>query len=75
MVKNLQKGTVTHPSILAWRTLWTEENSGHSPWGHKESDTTEQLTLHFKGRKNQVLESHISGMLREGSLLSMILVR
>ena len=66
---------VTHPSILAWKTLWTEENSGHSPWGRKESDTTEQLTLHFKERKNQILESHIPGTSREGSLLSMILVR
>ena len=27
----LEKGMVTHSSILAWRTLW----------GHKESDTTE----------------------------------
>ena len=34
---------------LAWRTPWTEEPGGlHSPWGHKESDMTEQLTLfHF----------------------------
>ena len=24
---------------------WTEELAGYSPWGHKESDTTEQLTL------------------------------
>ena len=23
------------------------ENSMDSPWGHKESDTTEQLSLHF----------------------------
>ena len=27
-----------HSSILAWRIPWT------SPWGHKESDTTEQLS-------------------------------
>ena len=26
--------------------------------GHKESDTTEQLTCHFKGRKNQILDTH-----------------
>ena len=32
-----------HFSILAWRIPWTE--AGYSPWGHKESDTTEQLTL------------------------------
>ena len=34
----LEKGKATHSSILAWRI----------PRGHKESDTTEQLSLHFK---------------------------
>ena len=29
----------THFSILAWRNPWTEESG--SPWGRKESDTTE----------------------------------
>ena len=24
-----------------WRTLWTEEPGGYSPYGHKESDMTE----------------------------------
>ena len=33
----------THSSILAWRIPWTEELAGCSPWGLKESDTTEQL--------------------------------
>ena len=28
----------THSSILAWRIPWTEEPTGYSPWGHKESD-------------------------------------
>ena len=37
----LEKGTATHSSILAWRISWT----AHSPWGLKESDTTEQLSL------------------------------
>ena len=31
----------THSSVLPWRILWTEEPGGYSPWGHKESDTTE----------------------------------
>ena len=35
----LEKGKATHSSITAWRIPWT------SPWGHKESDTTEQLSL------------------------------
>ena len=31
-----------HCSILAWKTPWTEEPGKlYSPWGHKESDTTE----------------------------------
>ena len=31
---------------LAWRIPWTEEPSRlYSPWGLKESDTTERLTL------------------------------
>ena len=33
-----------HSSILAWKTLWTEEPA--SPWGPKESDTTEQVSTH-----------------------------
>ena len=30
---------------LAWRIPWTEELAGYSPWGHKESDTTERLSI------------------------------
>ena len=36
----LEKGMATHSSILAWRMLY-------SPWGHKELDTTERLSLSF----------------------------
>ena len=35
----------THSSILAWKIPWTKEPVGYSPWGLRESDTTEQLTL------------------------------
>ena len=45
----LEKGMTTHSSILAWRISWTEETGGLqspvSPWGCKESDMTERLTL------------------------------
>ena len=41
----LEKGTTTLSSILAWRIPWTEEPKGCSPRGHKESDTTELLSL------------------------------
>ena len=37
----MEEGKATHSSILAWRIPWTV----YSPWGCKESDTTEQLSL------------------------------
>ena len=34
----------------AWRIPWTEEPAGlHSPWGRKQSDMTERLTLSLSG--------------------------
>ena len=37
-----------HSSTLAWKIPWTQElGTGCSPWGHKESDTTEQLHFDF----------------------------
>ena len=42
---------VTHSSILAQEIPWTEEPGGlYSPWGHKESDTTEHA-------RNQIFTS------------------
>ena len=37
----LDKGKATHSSILTWRI---------QSWGHKESDTTERLSLSFTRR-------------------------
>ena len=36
-----------HSSTLAWKIPWMEEPMGCSPWGRKESDTTEQLDFHL----------------------------
>ena len=36
----LKKGMVTHSSIFAWR-IPQRSLEGYSPWGHKESGTTE----------------------------------
>ena len=41
----------THSSIPAWRIPWT----GYSPWGCKESDMTERLSLSLS---SQVLHRH-----------------
>ena len=47
----LENGMATHSSILAWKIQWTEEPGqrslvGYSPWGCKESNTTDEQ-LHF----------------------------
>ena len=36
-----------HSSTLAWRIPWTEEPGGLCPWGRRELDRTELLTLSF----------------------------
>ena len=41
----LEKGMATHSSIPSWRIPWTRSLAGYSPWGRRESDTTERLTL------------------------------
>ena len=38
-----EKEMATHSSILAWEISWKRSLVGYSPWGHKESDTIEQL--------------------------------
>ena len=39
----LEEGMATHPSVLAWRILWTERSlAGFSPQSLRESDTTEE---------------------------------
>ena len=37
----LEQGMATHSSILAWRIHEQRSLMGYSPWGRKESDTTE----------------------------------
>ena len=39
----LKKGMATYSSLLAWTIPWSFY---FSPWGHKESDMTEWLSLH-----------------------------
>ena len=52
----------THSSIPAWRISWTEEPG--SPWGCKELDMTEQLTLSLsqgdKSREKEAVGSLVS---------------
>jgi len=41
----LEKEMATHSNILVWRIPWTGNLVIYTPWGHKESDMIEQLTL------------------------------
>ena len=44
---SLEEEMATHSSILAWRISWTKEPGKPSPWGHKELDMTEWLSMHL----------------------------
>ena len=44
----LEKEMATHSSILAWKSHGQRNLVGYSPWGRKESDTTERLHFHFQ---------------------------
>ena len=45
----LDKEMATHSSILAWTIPWMEEPS---PWGRKESDTTERPYYLFNWKQS-----------------------
>ena len=44
---SLEKPMAPLSSTLAWKIPWTEEPGGLQSMGHKESDTTERLHVHF----------------------------
>ena len=46
---HLEKEMAIHSGILAWRIHRQRSLVGYSPWGHKELDMTEQLTLSVLG--------------------------
>ena len=46
----------THSSILTWKIPWRGEPGGFSPWGHKELNTTEQLTITEAEKKAESAE-------------------
>ena len=48
----LEKEMAIHSSTIAWKIPWTKEPGSYSPWGHKESGTTERLQI-------QILQTHL----------------
>ena len=58
----LEKGMAIHSSILAWnipvdRGAW----AGYSPWGRKESYSTEQLTFSLYISTQKLISSNVPG--------------
>ena len=45
--RSLEKGMATHSSTPARKSNGQRNLAGYSPWGCKESDTTEQLSLSY----------------------------
>ena len=43
-------GNSNRSSILTWKIPWTEDPGSYSPWGHKESDTTERTCMWVRAR-------------------------
>ena len=61
---SLEKGMTTHSRFLAWRIHGQRTVAGYSPWGHKEADTTEQLSLSLYTHERQRLgRSSVAGLL------------
>ena len=44
----LEYEMVTHSNIFAWKIPWTEEPVGYNPWGHKQLNRTEQLSMYTR---------------------------
>ena len=42
----LEKGMATHSPLLPGESHKQRSLVGYSPWGHKELDTTERLSMH-----------------------------
>ena len=68
----LEKGMATHSSILVWG-IQQRSLAGYSLLGHKESDTTEQLTLSLLFmlcifHHNQKKKTHAAALNREDKL-------
>ena len=61
----------THFSVLTLETPKTEETGGHSPWGHKESHTTQQLDNNPSTdlKLNVMADSHSSSHSKDKCLL------
>ena len=57
----LEKEMATHSSTLAWKIHGQRSLVCYSPWGHRESDMTEQLHFDFHSTQASGLPRWLSG--------------
>ena len=62
----------TQSCVLAWRIPWTEE--GYSPWGHKESDTTEVFSTSLEGLMLKLKLQYFGHLMQRADLLEKTLM-
>ena len=65
---SLEEVIATHSSILAWRIYGQRSLAGYSPWGYRESDTTERLGVFNR------LDNVIFHILRVDKLIPLVIV-
>ena len=53
---SLKEGMKTHSSILAWR-IPMDRGAWQAPWGHEESDMTEQLNTAWASSVSQLVKN------------------
>ena len=58
----LEEEMATHPSSLARESRQQRSLVGYSPWGLRESDMTERLTLYWALEKWKLEQSHLHTM-------------
>ena len=68
----MERGMATQSCVLAWRIPWTEE--GYSPWGHKESDTTEVFSTSLEGLMLKLKLQYFGHLMQRADLLEKTLM-
>ena len=66
----LEKEMATHSSTLAWKIPWMKEPG--SPWGCKESHTTERLHFHFHLLHVNLTQTSQNNSMGRGKLLKLL---
>ena len=71
----MEKEITTHSSILAWGILWTKEPGSLWFTDHKESDTTEQLTVSSTSQNDFLILQYVREKKKKMRKLRLLLIQ